>query len=211
MVDDGVWSVLCTASSSLRGTPGMKQISTAFVAVLSAALVTYSVAAQNPAAPMTSPSQAPAAATPSGQAPGQGQQGQRPRGPRPAPTNIKALPKNITGDQLIKLMHQYEGDLGVECEFCHAQNPTTKRNDFASDANPTKDVARYMILMTADLNDKWLNDMPDRRYADPITCGTCHRGEKHPSVFVPAPQTHQSARPAAPAVTSPAAATPSTR
>jgi hypothetical protein len=146
--------------------------------LLSAALVCCASASTQ--APTPSPSTAP---------PQNPQNAQRPRGPRPAPTNIKALPKNITGDQVIALMREYEGDLGVECEFCHAQNPTTKRNDFASDANPVKDVARYMITMTADLNDKWLAELPDRRYADPITCGTCHRGEKHPSVFVPKPRT----------------------
>jgi hypothetical protein len=110
-----------------------------------------------------------------------------PRGPRPAPVNIKALPKNISGEELIKLMRQYEGDLGVQCQFCHAQNPT-KRSDFVSDANPRKDVARYMITMTADLNDKYLAEMPNRMYADPITCGTCHRGAKHPTVFTPTAQ-----------------------
>jgi hypothetical protein len=98
------------------------------------------------------------------------------------------LPKNISGDDVFKLMRQYAGDLGVECEFCHAQNPTTKRLDPASDANPIKETARYMITMTADLNDKYLAEMPERMYADPITCGTCHRGAKHPSVFVPAPR-----------------------
>ena len=149
------------------------------LALLCAAVVTVSLAAQVPAASPATPPQTPAA---QGQRPGQ------PRGPRPNPTNIKALPKNITGDEVAKLMREFTGDLGVECEFCHAQNPTTKRNDFPSDANPTKDVARYMITMTADLNDRWLADLPDRRYADPITCGTCHRGEKHPSVFVPKPR-----------------------
>jgi hypothetical protein len=152
------------------------------LATLSALVLSYALAA----------AQTPPATPP---APGQGQ-GQQ-RGPRPAPTNIKALPKNITGDQVIKLMRQYEGDLGVQCEFCHAQNPATKRNDFASDANPTKDVARYMITMTAELNDKWLAEMPDRRYADPITCGTCHRGEKHPSVFTPPPPAPRAGAPAA--------------
>lgn len=122
---------------------------------------------------------------------------QQPRGPRPAPVNIKALPKNISGDETIKLMREYVGDLGVQCEFCHAQNPTTKRNDFASDANPVKDIARYMITMTADLNDKYLADMPGRMYADPITCGTCHRGAKHPTVFTPTPQAREARPPAA--------------
>ena len=78
-------------------------------------------------------------------------QNARPRGPRPNPTNIKALPKDITGDEVIKLMRQYEGDLGVECEYCHARNPETKRNDFPSDANPAKEKARIMIRMTDDL------------------------------------------------------------
>ena len=131
-------------------------------------------------------------APPAGPPPGARPAGQ-PRGPRPAPTNIKALPKNIGGDDLIKLMHQYEGDLGVECEFCHAKNPATNRNDFASDANPIKDTARFMITMTADLNTKYLATLADRKFADPVTCGTCHRGEAHPAVFVPKPQ----ARPAA--------------
>ena len=108
-----------------------------------------------------------------------------PRGPRPNPTNIKVLPKNITGDDVIKVMHQYEGDLGVDCGFCHARNPETKRNDFPSDANPVKETARMMIRMTDDLNTKSLTQLEDRRTADPITCGTCHRGMSHPEPFVP--------------------------
>ena len=118
-----------------------------------------------------------------------------PRGPRPNPTNIKALPKNITGDEVIKVMHQYEGDLGVDCGFCHARNPETKRNDFPSDANPVKDTARMMIRMTDDLNTKYLTQLEDRRTADPITCGTCHRGMSHPEPFVPKP--HEQGNPAA--------------
>jgi hypothetical protein len=111
-----------------------------------------------------------------------------PRGPRPNPTNIKALPKNITGDEVIKVMHQYEGDLGVDCAFCHARNPETKRNDFPSDANPVKDKARLMIKMTDDLNAKYLAQLSDHKSTDPITCGTCHRGMSHPEVFVPKPE-----------------------
>ena len=106
----------------------------------------------------------------------------------PGPTNIKALPKDITRADLIKLMRQYTGDLGVECAFCHAQDPATKRNDFASDANPKKDVARIMIRMTDDLNNKYLTQIASRTDANPITCGTCHQGQAHPAVFVPKPQ-----------------------
>ena len=123
-----------------------------------------------------------------------------PRGPRPNPTNLKALPKDITGDAVIKLMHQYEGDLGVECEFCHARNPETHRNDFASDANPMKDTARIMIKMTDDLNAKYLTQIiGDHKPENPITCGTCHRGMSHPEPFVPKPQERGNHTPAAPA------------
>ncbi len=143
-------------------------------------------------------SQAPTA-PPAGAPPG----GQAPRAPRPAPTNIKALPKDITGDQVLTYMRQYTGDLGVDCNFCHAVDPTTKRMNAASDANPMKDTARFMITMTAELNTH-LDTMPGKMYADPVTCGTCHRGEKHPSVFVPAPRAPQAPRPpAAPAAPPP--------
>lgn len=123
-----------------------------------------------------------------------------PAGPggRPAykPTNLKVLPQDT---DLRKVMRQFAGDLGVECEFCHAApDPVTHRSDRASDANPTKEVARYMIQMTDDLNNKYLAEMPNRRYSDPITCGTCHRGEKHPSIFVPPPRPEGNRPPGAP-------------
>jgi hypothetical protein len=139
------------------------------------------------------------AAAPATQAP------RPPRGPRPKPTNIKALPANITGDDLIKLMHQYEGDLGVECEFCHARNPETKRNNFPSDANPVKETARAMIRMTDDLNTKFLAQLSDRKSTDPITCGTCHRGMSHPEAFVPKKQERGNRAAEAAPVTSPPA------
>lgn len=120
-----------------------------------------------------------------------------PRGPRPNPTNIKVLPQNITGDEVIKVMHQYEGDLGVDCEFCHARNPETKRNDFPSDANPVKDKARLMIKMTDDLNAKYLAQLTDHKSSDAVTCGTCHRGMSHPEPFVPKPHEHGNPPPAA--------------
>jgi len=138
-------------------------------------------------------------ATPPPAGPG-GQPGGQPRGPRPAPTNLKVLPKTMSGDDVNKLMREFTGELGVGCEFCHAQNPATQRNDPASDANPVKDTARFMITMTDDLNNQYIDNLPGKRYGDPITCGTCHRGESHPSIFVPKPRP----RPGAPAPAPPA-------
>jgi hypothetical protein len=160
------------------------------VPVLCAGLISVtSAAAQN----------APAAEPPA--------QGARPTPPPYKPKNLKVLPDNT---DLRKVMRAYSGDLGVDCEFCHtAPDPVTHRADRSSDANPVKDTARYMIQMTDDLNSKYLAQMPDRRYADPITCGTCHRGEKHPSIFVPPPRQEGNRPPAgAPPATPPPVAPP---
>ncbi|HXC96218.1 MAG TPA: c-type cytochrome [Edaphobacter sp.] len=134
----------------------------------------------------------------------QSQQLGQPRGPRPKPTNLKVLPKDMTGDEVVKLMRQYEGDLGVECGYCHARNPETKRNDLPSDANPVKEKARIMIRMTDDLNAKYLTQLADHKSTNVITCGTCHRGMSHPEPFVPKPREN---RPGPP-VPQPAAPTP---
>ena len=126
---------------------------------------------------------APAAGGPPSRAPGGGPGGAQ---PPYKPKNLKVLPDDT---DLRKVMRGYAGDLGVECEFCHtAPDPVTHRPDRASDANPVKETARYMIQLTDDLNNKYLAELPNRRYADPVTCGTCHRGEKHPSIYVPPPR-----------------------
>jgi hypothetical protein len=102
------------------------------------------------------------------------------------PQNLKILPDNA---DLRTIMRQYTGALGVECEYCHTPaDPVTHRADRASDANPEKDKARYMIQMTDDLNGKYLAQMPGRTDADVVSCGTCHRGQKHPPAFIPPPR-----------------------
>jgi hypothetical protein len=138
-------------------------------------------------------------------APGAGQPPQGARAPQ-KPKNLKVLPEDT---DLRKVMRQYAGDLGVECEFCHtAPDPVTHRADRASDANPVKETARFMIQLTDDLNDKYLAELPNRRYADPITCGTCHRGEKHPSIYVAPPRPQGNRPPGGPPMGAPPAAAP---
>lgn len=110
-----------------------------------------------------------------------------PRTSHPKPTNLKVLPKDISGDDIDKLMHGYQKQLGVPCGYCHEQNVETKQIDYASDENPVKQTARFMISMTGDINNKYLAQLGDRRYASPITCGNCHRGLAEPPDFEPKP------------------------
>lgn len=101
--------------------------------------------------------------------------------------NLKVLPQDISKDSLHDLMDGYNAALGVKCGFCHAPKANGERGmDFASDAKKEKGFARHMITMTQNINK---NDFNFGNSARPdtiniVTCGTCHRGEKEPSVFV---------------------------
>lgn len=125
-----------------------------------------------------------------------GAQGQRRQ--MPAPSNLKVLPKDTTGPQVISIMRNFTTDLGVECTYCHARNSETNRPDFASDANPMKNRARVMMKMTSAINSEYLTQLTDPKPGNPVTCGTCHRGMSKPSVFTPAPREHQGPAPAGP-------------
>jgi hypothetical protein len=97
--------------------------------------------------------------------------------------NLKVLPSGISDANLILLMVRYGQDLGVQCAFCHVENPQTRQVDFLSDENPMKQTARIMIGMLSDINTKYLAKVGDRRYAVPLTCGNCHQGQTYPPTF----------------------------
>ena len=117
----------------------------------------------------------------------------------PSPRNLKVLPKDTTGPQVIAIMRKFEGDLGVECTYCHAKSPASNHPDFASDANPMKDRARVMIRMANAINAEYLTQLKEPAADEHVTCGTCHRGMSTPPEFVPPPEEqHEGPHPAAP-------------
>ena len=107
------------------------------------------------------------------------------RGAMPSPTNLQVLPKDISHEDLIKTMRGFTGGLGVHCTFCHTMG------DFASDAKPEKQIARTMLRMTQEINEKYLSQVnvadaqPEQKL---VTCGTCHGGHEIPAAFVPPPE-----------------------
>ena len=107
--------------------------------------------------------------------------------PMPKPQNLKILPEDISTSDLIALMKQYNGQLGVECGYCHAGDPATHRLNFASDTKPEKGAARIMMTMTAELNAKYVSTIPGYM-GGKVVCGTCHRGHSMPEQFVPSPE-----------------------
>ena len=149
---------------------------------------------------VTTLAQAPQPQGPDGpppQGPG-GEQHTRP--PAPPPTNLKVLPKTLTGDQVRDIMHKWEGDLGSECNTCHAVDPTKKMPNgrpalnFADDSKKEKETARLMVKMTEEINKNYMSmaesSHDSSQTAKTVTCGTCHRGHLDPPEFV-APKEHE--------------------
>jgi hypothetical protein len=155
-----------------------------FVLVLTVAA--QPLAGQQAAAPST-------ASQTASQGEAEGQAGARPRRPQPKPVNLKVLPKDLTREEVVKIMRGYAGALGVECSFCHAVNAQTHKLDFPSDAKDDKTIARTMIAMTRTINEQYMTQVhdPDAMPEDKhVTCGTCHRGHSMPEHFVPPPEQH---------------------
>ena len=105
------------------------------------------------------------------------------------PVNLKILPKDISEEELHKLMRNYSMALGVRCGFCHVSEPVPGRDrpkfDFASDAKPEKNIARNMMLMVQGINENYLSKMKGGDHAlEQISCVTCHMGKISPMVSV---------------------------
>lgn len=105
-----------------------------------------------------------------------------------APRNLKALPRNLSGQQVNAIMEEWARSLGVRCDACHVEaTETTVADDdsnlnFADDSKPMKIIARAMYGMTEEINSTHIAKIEGSGM--PVTCGTCHRGHISPEPFV---------------------------
>jgi hypothetical protein len=90
-------------------------------------------------------------------------------------------------ERLVEAMHHISGSLGVHCDYCHEMDQTTHHPNFASDANPKKNTTRAMMRMTHEINESYISKLDTKTQ---VNCGTCHRGNAKPQVFVPPPEEH---------------------
>jgi hypothetical protein len=104
----------------------------------------------------------------------------------PPHKNLKVLPQDISGAQLIGTMKFFAQSLGVRCTYCHVgtEGQPLSTFDFASDAKGHKSTARAMLRLVKEIN----GDLPAIT-GDPnskVTCFTCHRGSTTPATEIPA-------------------------
>jgi hypothetical protein len=98
--------------------------------------------------------------------------------------NVKVIPRNTPVMQVVGMMRNVAGGLGVRCQFCHVgeEGMPLEKFDFAKDEKHTKLVARQMMRMVEEINRR-LDTLPEHGHTGPnlqVTCATCHRGVSRP-------------------------------
>jgi hypothetical protein len=108
-------------------------------------------------------------------------------GSPPVPKNLKILSPEVN---IMRVMQGFNEGLGVQCAYCHVTG------DFASDANPKKEIARKMLMVVKQINMHFPdagNDFMNSRYLpfpegkQYVTCFTCHQGKLKPETQHPKP------------------------
>jgi hypothetical protein len=105
--------------------------------------------------------------------------------------NLKVLPKDISHEDLGKVMGKWSHALGVHCNFCHVRDEQANKMDFPNDAKPEKETARHMFQMMNKINKKYFKAEKDSlgmMAESGISCVTCHHGNTHPETAIKAPE-----------------------
>src|SRR4051812_41964789 len=98
--------------------------------------------------------------------------------------NVKVIPKSTPVIQVVGMMRNFAGALGVRCQFCHVgqEGQPLSSFDFAKDEKRTKLTARQMMRMVEEVNRR-LDTLPEHAQMTShveVTCQTCHRGVSRP-------------------------------
>jgi hypothetical protein len=102
--------------------------------------------------------------------------------------NLKVFPKDIPRDTLLATMRSFTYALGVNCAYCHVEEPAAQpggrpRMRPALDDKIEKQKARFMLTMADTLNRITLAALPQRHEGVRIQCVTCHRGSPIPGTI----------------------------
>jgi aerobic-type carbon monoxide dehydrogenase small subunit (CoxS/CutS family) len=97
----------------------------------------------------------------------------------PEHKNLQVLDKNISNDELKKMMEGFAAQLGVKCAFCHVGE------EYEKDDRKQKGDARRMIKLVMDMKAKKAEYFKATVKVSAIQCSMCHRGKPQPEAYVP--------------------------
>ncbi len=95
------------------------------------------------------------------------------------PKNLQVLDKNISKDDLKRMMEGFAAQLGVKCTFCHVGE------QYEKDDRKQKSDARRMIRLVFDMKAKKADYFKATVKENAIQCAMCHRGKAQPEAFIP--------------------------
>jgi hypothetical protein len=93
--------------------------------------------------------------------------------------NLTILPKDMSPDDVMKVMRAWDQALNVQCVFCHVGviGKPLSTYDFASDSKKRKETARVMLKASMATNEAFKtiggDDTPE------VQCSTCHKRSRH--------------------------------
>jgi len=100
--------------------------------------------------------------------------------------NLTVLPKDMSPDDVMKVMKAWNTALNVDCVFCHVGvvGKPLSTYDFASDNKRRKETSRIMLRAVMDTNEKFKTVSEDD--APQVSCATCHKRSRHVDDKLPA-------------------------
>lgn len=119
--------------------------------------------------------------------------------PAPRPddheNNLKVLPKDISDEELMQVMHSFEVALNMNCGDCHTHSATDpNKMDWAADTKH-KQTTIEMMKMVQEMNKQYFGVDGDFKtnYLQSqykVSCNTCHNGHEEPNnmVTIPIPE-----------------------
>jgi tetratricopeptide (TPR) repeat protein len=96
--------------------------------------------------------------------------------------NTEVISRATPVIQVIGMMRNFSGNLGVRCSYCHEgrEDQELTQYDFAANTKRPKRVAIQMMRMVEEINRR-LDTLPERTAQGlRVTCATCHRGVARP-------------------------------
>ena len=102
--------------------------------------------------------------------------------------NLKYFSKDLPRDSLLTIMRGFTYALGVNCAYCHVEEPAAQpggrpRLRPPLDDKVEKQKARFMLTMVDTLNKVTLAALPQRHAGVTVNCVTCHRGSPIPGTI----------------------------
>jgi tetratricopeptide (TPR) repeat protein len=96
--------------------------------------------------------------------------------------NLQELPEDFPPERLRAVMTGFSRALGVRCSYCHVgeEGQPLSTFDFASDENRNKAVARRMLNLLGDINERLAAIDPSGPERVNMWCHTCHSGKPRP-------------------------------